>query len=293
MGIVHISRPSEAGPDRREDIPSHDVFREDAISGLLEFMYESLGDGLVSPGNGRLELTDQPKSVAQGVARRNREPVIPGSGIKGAVRGRYELLSQSCITFAGKSCRGQYCEACGLFGTMGVQGRVSFTDAVPKGEISRIVSQVPMPWSHSDMQKQKAFRLYDSRPANYPTPRGQPVKMLTRVFYRGSFCGTMQLRNVLPEELGRLLLVMGFDKSLNMVAPLRLGGAKYDGHGAMRLVPHTLRTLGHQREFLGQTECRERCRSWIISAMGTAWHHQFKQTLEIVNQLTSHQGSAP
>ncbi|HSS76813.1 MAG TPA: hypothetical protein VLV54_08705, partial [Thermoanaerobaculia bacterium] len=86
MGRHGLSRPP--GAPERHPSQRHDVWPRDLLTGVLTLSLETPPGQYVSPGTGRLALTTTPggEIVAQQGARAAGTPVLPGSGIKGAVR---------------------------------------------------------------------------------------------------------------------------------------------------------------------------------------------------------------
>src|SRR5262245_32739548 len=134
------------GELRLQEPPPHHRWQKGLLTGYLRLTLEIPEGQFVSPSTGRLTLTSRGTTelVAQEASRAAGTPVIPGSGIKGAVRTVYELLSFSCDPFAWSNperrraqtnhCTARACcDACSLFGVLGRSGRVGFDDARPSG----------------------------------------------------------------------------------------------------------------------------------------------------------------
>jgi hypothetical protein len=268
---------------------------EDRFTGNLRLTLEIPEGQFVTPSTGRLTLTTKGKEdvVAQEVARAAGLPVIPGSGIKGAVRTIYELLSFSCNPFIRSSCKPQWCcDACSLFGRLGRSGRLSFDDARPvTPESVRIeVREVPTPWpprkavgdvSLYDLQKAKEFdrdrKVFVERTGN-----------LSREVFLGTFETRMTFWNATSEELGRLLLSMGIGADTSTRFFLRLGGVKYDGKGAVTVQPRELTLATPARKTLKDDGCREETARWIEAAQASDWAAIFgPKLIEVVELLRS------
>ncbi|HYU30774.1 MAG TPA: RAMP superfamily CRISPR-associated protein [Thermoanaerobaculia bacterium] len=293
-----ISRPTDEIV--RHPPQPHDIWRPDLLTGILTLTFATAPGQFVSPGTGRLALTEEGATavVAQQAARAAGIPVLPGSGIKGAVRTNYEILSLSCDPFARadrshrdeEHCsRWSCCEACTLFGVPGWSGRVSFGEATPvSAEAVEIrIEEVPTPWlPHADKTRGD-FRIYDLAEAVYldeDTRSWQKRdKDLTRETYRGTFEGRMTFWNATTEELGRLLLAMGLGADDETRFHLRLGGVKYDGKGAVTVTPQSLRmsrsTGGRAVRPLDCGATRQRCADWIAAAKASSWAEKFWPTL--------------
>src|SRR5262245_17644810 len=116
MAREGLSRPP--GRPAYPEAPPHDRWLPGRWTGVIALTLQTLPDRFVSPGTGRLALLGEPprEKVAHRAARSHGRPVLPGSGIKGAVRTLYELLSFSCDPFDSSCRQSAACEACALFG---------------------------------------------------------------------------------------------------------------------------------------------------------------------------------
>lgn len=295
MGRHGMSRPG-INPERvdQQTPPTrHDRWWPGTVSGILELRLETAGDGFVSPGTGRLALrTDSSgETVVQEAQRRAGRPVLPGSGIKGAVRTVYQMLSRSCIPGGEPTCSHQrnqglsgqhHCEACVLFGTGGLSGRITFSDAEPLegSEVEEAVEWTPVPHEPHAEHTQGQFRIYDRREARAENSNELAEKVIAREVFRGSFRCRLRFLNASEEELGRLLLCMGTSTDPATSFNLRLGGVKYDGQGAMTVSPIRLRLVSPEREIVEAEECAERCESWRQAALDTRWSRIFLPKLK-------------
>jgi len=281
-----VSRPQ--GPIERQPPPVHDQWDKALFTGSLSFTLATLPGRFLSPGTGRLGVADAgtEEIAAQQVARRAGTPVIPGSGIKGAVRTLYELLTFSCDPFS-KGCTTQECcAACSLFGLAGWSGRVSFGDAEPAhaGAVRVEVRKVPTPWKPNPAKTGGDFRVYDQREAtmldqgrNIWLPR---LKELAREVLTGELRTRMTFWNATSDELGRLLLAMGLGPDDSVRFDLRLGGVKYDGQGGVRVTPEEIRLATPRALTLRGIDCKERCERWVRHAQQSAWSTTFWPVLE-------------
>lgn len=288
-----LSRPS--GQIVFQTPPPHDQWKRGLLSGILTLSLETPPGQFVSPGTGRLGLTEMESKeiVAQRAARAGNTPVLPGSGIKGAVRTLYELLSFSCNPFDRSSpCSArQCCDACSLFGRLNYAGRVGFSDAVPAGSGAKVeVRKVPIPHEGHVHRTPGDFRIYDFQEATVPGSREKRPKEMAREVYTGTFETRMTFRNLSPEELGRLLLAMGLGEDEKTRFFLRLGGVKYDGQGAVRVTPLSLGMVFPKRRALTQDDCARECAEWIQDARSSSWAQTFWPKLEEATKVLQ-QGS--
>jgi hypothetical protein len=280
-----LTRPP--GEIRKERPPGHfdhDRWRKALFTGGLSLTLEIPQDQFVSPSTGRLTLTKKGTAevVAQEAARAAGTPVIPGSGIKGSVRTVYELLSFSCDPFS-RSCNARSCcDACSLFGVLGRSGRVGFDDARPakEGSVRVEVREVPMPYPPPRLECDVC--LYDLQKIQQ---RNGDRKTLAREVFLGTFETRMTFWNVKPEELGRLLLCMGFGMAELTRFFLRLGGVKYDGKGAATVLPRQLVLASPSRNTLQGDALKRELDGWLQSARDSEWAKTFWPKLEEVAGL--------
>src|SRR5436309_11927326 len=161
-----------AGPIVRSAPVGDDRLAAGRVCGVLQLALETPERQFVSPGTGRLVLVDTGEGaiVAHQGARAAGKPILPGTGIKGAVRTLFELLSFSCDPLdPGSRCsRGSCCDACSVFGFLGWSGRISFHDAAASGTARVEMRKVPVPWEPKAEKTGGEFLLYDLRTATTP-----------------------------------------------------------------------------------------------------------------------------
>lgn len=289
-----LSRPEgevqrQTPPDRYD----HDRWQKTLLTGRLKLALVIPEGQFVSPSTGRLTLTTKGavEVVAQEAARAAGTPVIPGSGIKGAVRNLYELLSFSCDPFARHDrCRAtSCCDACLLFGLLSRTGRVGFDDARPAGPppVRVEVREVPVPWT--PQRPQGDVSLYDFQEAKQ-FDRDRKVfvnlpKELSREVFVGTFETCMTFWNVTQEELGRLLLSMGVGADEATAFFLRLGGVKYDGKGAVKVQPQALTLVSPDRKNVEDDPLQREIAGWLEAARTSTWAGAFWPKLEEVAKL--------
>ena len=89
-------------------------------------------------GSGVIDI-DQNEELIKTAVRTDRNALIPGSSLKGAIRSVVEAISESCICNTRSSeCRpgGKLCVSCRMFGAMGFQSNIAIQDApLIKGQI--------------------------------------------------------------------------------------------------------------------------------------------------------------
>jgi CRISPR/Cas system CSM-associated protein Csm3 (group 7 of RAMP superfamily) len=197
----------------------------------------------------------------------DQQLVIQGSSLKGCIRSVYEAITNSTlavITHKAKDKNSrivrQYsdkyprerkplainlktpnenklCPASRVFGALNYQGLLEFSDA----KCLTIQASIGfMPSLHSpDLQAQdyytasskvigRKFYYNMTRAVDRGESRGIPVQQASRQY---TFKTTIHYKNLLPEELGILFLILGQDKQAPIA--LKVGGGKPIGMGTM------------------------------------------------------------
>ncbi|MBD2429972.1 MULTISPECIES: RAMP superfamily CRISPR-associated protein [Fischerella] len=195
-------------------------------------------------GNNRISLI---KTMIQGV---DQKLSIGGTSLKGCIRSAYEAITNSTlavITSKYKSqipperlpCRNkeQLCPASRVFGALDWQGLLDFNDAKCE-KIGFTAGFMPSLYRPRPEQRSAYFvrGLVAGRKFYYHTIRaidkgqnaGIPVQQAAREY---TFTTQLHFKNLLPEELGTLLIILGQDPKYPIA--LKVGGGKPIGMGTM------------------------------------------------------------
>lgn len=207
------------------------------ITGLFEAVQPlHVGTGLFVPPEAIGVESDIPlvKSFHQVQGRLT----IPGSSLKGPVRSLVEAITYSCVSktknkkldrtrhqecqYQSKRHTGNLCPACQIFGAMGYQGQVEFTDS-PLITGKSAIHQIPPQYQPKGDQARRYYPhgLVDERGRIWPLEIAMP----------GSRFGfSVQFKNLTPAELGIILIAFGQGS-----APicLKVGAGKSSGLGAI------------------------------------------------------------
>jgi len=232
----------------------------------MELEIEVLSDYLyVGSGNFDLFPLQRQDHARYTIARRNGELVIPGTGIKGAVRSVVEAISNSCVRLSARRERGpgshrpcsdpsRLCPACRLFGTTGYRGRAHFSDAVPVGDVETTTIKIADLWPprvtrERKFYQTKAFQPQDMRPQkNY--------RFLEVVPKGAHFKTTLFFENATTAEMGVLVRALGLalhpekEGSVVYAFPIKIGGAKPRCLGSVRFHPKRIQVLSVTSENL-------------------------------------------
>jgi CRISPR/Cas system CSM-associated protein Csm3 (group 7 of RAMP superfamily) len=195
-------------------------------------------------GSGQLGMRE--KRAYWRFARAGDRILLPGSGVKGAVRALAEALSRSCMPYGaeredprpcGPIPRGAskipLCPACRLFGATGYRGRVLFEDALPEGEVQTEI--IPLPPARSP-RRSEGRKLYPRRDFRPPAP-GSRIRWVEAVPQGTRFRLRLLAENVDGAELGLLLRALGLEVragKLEAVLAIPMGGGKPLGLGSVK-----------------------------------------------------------
>jgi CRISPR/Cas system CSM-associated protein Csm3 (group 7 of RAMP superfamily) len=218
----------------------HHHLNGEKVSGRIRAICQALqplhvGTGIfVTPGDVGLE-SDVPlvKSFHQVDGRLT----IPGSSIKGAVRSLVEAMTQSCVAktkdrlhedyrecrYNSKRHEGRLCPACRIFGAMGYQGQVSFSDA-PLVAGESVILQIPPQYQPKGSSTRRYYphAEQDGRDGTWPLEVAQTGSR---------FDVEVRFQNLDKAEVGLLLLALGQGEP---PICLKLGAGKSAGLGSVR-----------------------------------------------------------
>lgn len=214
----------------------HDCYRTDELSGSVEI--EILVLTPVHIGSGYDDLTDDRRKIVtlnafQQVSEQEKEYIIPGSSLKGAVRSIFEAITESCVrvTRCGipnsvRPCNDleRLCIACRVFGAPGYVGRVAFEAAsLKEGECKDVgIPQLYRPNCHRRGRKL------------YPHCHVKNGSIYKRCFAEGSILNfQIRFSNMSKAELGVLFIAMGVSPDYRF--PIKIGGGKPVGWGSVAL----------------------------------------------------------
>jgi len=182
-----VAIPSEA--PRRMGPATHERFVGLTGHLLLEFtvvseyLFVGSGDYGVDPS----ARGDRP-DVWYTFSRRDGRVCVPGTSLKGAVRGLLEAISNSCVSQyrrgreevgpSHRPCQDQQrlCPACRLFGRTGLRGRVAFGDGLPLGQPHLQIVKIAELWEPK--------RFTNARGESFPAAGG-PAAAAQFPVYRG------------------------------------------------------------------------------------------------------------
>jgi CRISPR/Cas system CSM-associated protein Csm3 (group 7 of RAMP superfamily) len=207
----HVERKKPAG---------HATYQPGTLSGSLRGVLVVRSP--IHVASGQLEQTDDPHyPLVKAHVRSAGYAVVPGSSLKGCIRSIVEAITASCVRITrvqrnqlpretqGCSRKESLCLACRIFGSMGYQGLVRFSDAVLTERETEISTAPPlyMPRKREGLYYRNRMVVgrkfyHHGRPASGEVP--------LEVCPEGSrLAFTLDFDNLKKAELGVLLLALG------------------------------------------------------------------------------------
>jgi hypothetical protein len=234
----------------------HDKFDKNLLHGTLFLTLKvktavHVSTGITSLGSDLSARVPLIKTMVQGV---DNNLIIQGSSLKGCIRSVYEAITRSCIckTKADsrklpeeyqKSCSvnvkktgNKVCDACRIFGALNLQGLLEFNDSLCGniGFNTGFMQSLHEPSkNYHGYYKQgkilgRKFYYHTIRTIDKGQNQGIPVQQAAKEY---SFTTKLQFKNLKPEELGTLFVILGQDT--NYPLALKIGGGKPIGMGTM------------------------------------------------------------
>ncbi|MBD2690905.1 RAMP superfamily CRISPR-associated protein [Anabaena catenula] len=238
---------------RLEHPAGHDKFDKNRLHGTLFLKLTvktslHVSTGVVVPGSDISTRVPLIKTMVQGV---DKYLIIQGSSLKGCIRSVYEAITNSTLAVVTSRYRDkisnerlpcpnkeQLCPASQVFGALNWQGLIEFNDAKCEsmgfntGFMPSLYRPRPEPGSAYFNTRGKVagrkFYYHTIRAIEKGQNQGIPVQQAAREY---SFTTQLQFKNLKPEELGTLFIILGQDS--NYPIALKIGGGKPIGMGTM------------------------------------------------------------
>ncbi len=224
------------------------------LSGLLKVRLVTVDPLFI--GSGFQELEDG-QFVKQTLTEHGK-PVIPGSGLKGAVRQICRAVSQSCVpeekyinrigyqkkrvdirlpseTMLQKKQAGNSgCIVCDMFGKMGWSSKVFFSDLIAESS-ETIRCRAAQQFSpnaaadrYLDYYGNHRYKFYRTKITKETKPQNDQLRAVPP---KTSFTGEITYRNLDERELELLLFALGQTKTIS----LKIGGYRNEKYGTVNL----------------------------------------------------------
>src|SRR5437868_12363966 len=249
----------------RREVTPHNRFSE-GYTGRLNFAIKALTP--IHVGSGVYELVRQ--QPIRGLISYKSEIRIPGTSLKGAIRSIAEAISHSCVRIkdgqsrdapelslpALRECpklnahsRSEYqCTCCRIFGGLGYQGRVHFSDAVlVEGKIK--LHQLESPFTphpeapgYTDQNGRYNGRKFYYHGIPIEDPNGEPYQVAAP---ESEFDFHLDFENLRAEEFCLILTAMG---ALDDIV-IKIGGGKAGMMGSAAIYLDRLELRDPARSF--------------------------------------------
>jgi CRISPR-associated protein Csm3 len=265
----------------------HDRFHVKTYTGRLTCVLTSLRQLHVGSGIYELDANENP---VRGQVSVDGKAVIPGTSLKGAIRSIAEAITNSCVRITRSdigrnlSCRGaeacrmvtprqpsKLCVCCSVFGALGYQGRVSFSDArLLSGVMATHPIQAPYTPRDSARGYKDAHGLFNGRKFYY---HGEPVAAREGEPYQvvaenSDFEFTISFESLSDAEMCLLVVAMGILDDI----VIKLGGGKQAMLGSAEIVPRSLALRVPEASFTdissGEMEIKEDVNQYLLDHVG-------------------------
>lgn len=194
----------------------------------------------------------------------NKKLVIQGSSLKGCIRAVYEAITNSTLAVNSRPadkvprdrqpCRNreELCPASQVFGALDWQGLIEFSDArctnnnPSTGFMPSLYSPRPARrdyYNTRGMAKGRKFYYNFAKSIDKGQNQGIPVQQASKDF---AFTTEIHFKNLKPEQLGTLLIILGQDSQYPIA--LKIGGGKPIGMGTMTVAVDKIEQAGNLRD---------------------------------------------
>lgn len=218
----------------------------------------------------------------------NKKLVIQGSSLKGCIRAIYEAITNSTLAvntlrayreklpnsdkISPCNNKNNLCSASQVFGALDWQGLVEFSDAVcdknltTTGFMPSLYAPKPEPFNEDTNRKELNRNYFNSHgqligrkfyynfaeAVSKGESQGIPVQQASKDF---AFRTEIHFKNLKPEQLGTLLIILGQDSQYPIA--LKIGGGKPIGMGTMTVAVDKIEQAGNLRDRYSSYEAPE------------------------------------
>jgi CRISPR/Cas system CSM-associated protein Csm3 (group 7 of RAMP superfamily) len=245
-------------PDRRPTLSEpigHDRYQRDRLHGTLDLTLRVASASAMHVSTGITAMGSDIGSrlpLVKTMTTTNQQLVIQGTSLKGCIRAVYEAITNSTLAVVTSRSRyrdkipperlpcrkrDQLCPASRVFGALDWQGLVEFSDSKCQTQTVKVGFMPSLYRPRPDESRQyfvrgriagRKFYYNMTRVVDKGEQRGIPVQQASGQYL---FKTKIHYKNLLPEELGILFLILGQDRSTPIA--LKVGGGKPIGMGTM------------------------------------------------------------
>jgi CRISPR-associated protein Csm3 len=287
----------------RNGLIGHERFSRDSFTGKLACRLKALTP--IHVGSGIYELdNDEP---VRGLITADGKVIVPGTSLKGAIRSIAEAISDSCVrisrveirenltkdvrpcdeiksTAREKGREPKLCVCCSIFGALGYQGRVSFTDVHLITESGTAIHPIKSPYPPRDSARfyKDAQRRFNGRKFYFhgqpvAAPRGEPYQVIEP---NSELECSMEFESLTAAEFCLLFVAMGiFDDII-----VKIGGGKQAMLGSVEIIPICLELRKPGQSFLDFSEDEIDTREVISEGIVTRLLDEVGKASQLVNE---------
>lgn len=265
----------------------HHRFHAKTFSGTLTCVLTALRPLHIGSGIYELDANENP---VRGQVSADGKAIIPGTSLKGAIRSIAEAITNSCVRITrsdigrnlavrgAEACRmvtprqpSQLCVCCSIFGALGYQGRVAFSDArLLGGVMTTHQIQSPYPPRDSARAYKDAQKLFNGRKFYYhgepvAAREGEPYQVVAQ---NSDFEFTISFESLSDAEMCLLVVAMGILDDI----VIKIGGGKQAMLGSAEIVPRSLQLHIPEASFTdfsgGVKEIKEQVTQYLLDEVG-------------------------
>ncbi len=267
----------------KDDLKGHHKYELNRLHGKLFLTLTvktslHVSTGIVAMGSDIGSRVPLIKTMVQGI---DKQLLIQGSSLKGCIRNVYEAITNSTLAIITSRykdkipkerlpCKNKekLCPASRVFGAMDWQGLIEFNDAncESSGFSTGFMPSLynPRPQRQAYYQRGKVagrkFYYHTIKAIEKGQNQGISIQQAAKQY---TFTTQLQFKNLKPEELGILFIILGQDPKYPIA--LKVGAGKPIGMGTMTVEITTANILQNQQELRSryssyappQTELRE------------------------------------
>lgn len=224
--------------------------RYGGYSGVILLELEAVDDLYL--GSGFIRYDPHTGLIAETLAE-EKQLIIPGSSIKGALRQVARAVSDSCIPYEHnlqvdpkhnarcnvKKDSFNVCITCNIFGAMGLSSKIICSDFVTYAKGNTYIADVPMQYSpnisspnYKDDGHHIGYKFYLTNCKKRTDRNGAPVKTdqhIEAVKRKTVFSGEIRFSKLSEKELALLMYSLGLANDFSH----KLGGYRADGMGTV------------------------------------------------------------
>jgi CRISPR/Cas system CSM-associated protein Csm3 (group 7 of RAMP superfamily) len=256
-------------------------------------------------GSGIYEMAnDEP---VRGLITADNQVIVPGTSLKGTIRSIAEAISDSCVrisrgeirdnlardarpcdeiksTVRVKGREPKLCVCCSIFGALGYQGRISFTDARLLAENRTALHHIKSPYPprdsarfYTDVERRFNGRKFYFHGQPVAAPQGEPYQVIES---NSELECSMEFESLTAAECCLLFVAMGiFDDII-----IKIGGAKQAMLGSVEITPTGLELRKPTQSFLDFSESETDAKEVISQGIVTRLLDEVGKANHLVNE---------